>query len=887
MEDPMASKRIILCSDGTGNSSSNLFKTNVWRLYQALDLTRPDQIAKYDDGVGTSAFKPLALLGGVFGYGLARNIRSLYMFLCRHYQPGDEIYGFGFSRGAFTIRVLTGLVASQGIITDFRDETDLRRKVARAFQDYRRTFKTRSIGRVLTEGGRAGRDAAVDVWDVLRGFRPYTRPEYILGPISASMTDAERRERQVAAIRRAGNTPADIAFVGLWDTVDAYGLPLDEMTRAIDAYFWPLTMRDRKLRSIVQRARHALALDDERNTFHPVLWTEDGRDHGKPVDQRRIVQVWFAGMHSNVGGGYPIDSLSHVALNWMIGEIDEQQARPGAGAGGLGFFPERLAEYQRTADPLGPIYDSRAGAGAYYRYQPRRFELLGRDPPPAMWASLRTAIWASFRPTGPAPLHQLPSEARPTGDFELGSPILHHSVVARLYSGIGNYAPFILPDGAQVLDAANTVRPLDDYLAATGLSEGAANAPRLAGSAERRAHRHGIDNWVWVRRVVYFLTLFATLAFIAGPIYLGVENTGGEDRTRMSAISGIVDAIGGFLPGIARPWIDTYAANPYWFAGYAAVLLGLNALGSKLKSTINSRSGRTWRLPPPAAAEHPGTAQPGMAHPTPLPQHLGLAPRWLDRAVTRLRTARAYRSIFTWLKGHGLPALFAISFAAVGIAIPARLAFDPHATMLAPQRPELADICRSSGALEAIADRGTTARGRFDIACKAWPSGLMAQGGMRYEVVLSTAGPVPMTGLPAGCRPWDARVSWRDGSHPADAFGLATPADASLGWRARQQLFQTLALPLRRHIGQPWFAPFVKVGTEGRDEQALLPKVPPSSNTALRGVLVSEFTARRNGEIMLYVNDAVDVPMLDFYADNCGEAQVSIRPLGWDRTFNK
>ncbi|HYC45959.1 MAG TPA: DUF2235 domain-containing protein, partial [Burkholderiales bacterium] len=92
-----APKNIVLLSDGTGNSAGKLFKTNVWRLYQALDLTppdtpgRPEQIAYYDDGVGSSSFRPLALLGGAFGWGLKRNVIDLYTFLCRNYRDGDDI----------------------------------------------------------------------------------------------------------------------------------------------------------------------------------------------------------------------------------------------------------------------------------------------------------------------------------------------------------------------------------------------------------------------------------------------------------------------------------------------------------------------------------------------------------------------------------------------------------------------------------------------------------------------------------------------------------------------------------------------------------------------------------------------------------------------------
>src|SRR4030095_13825170 len=96
------SKNILLFSDGTGNSAAKLAKTNVWRLYQAVDLSDSKrQIPYYDEGVGTSSFKPLALLGGAFGWGLKRNVLDLYTFLCRNYRPGDRIYAVGFRRGAF------------------------------------------------------------------------------------------------------------------------------------------------------------------------------------------------------------------------------------------------------------------------------------------------------------------------------------------------------------------------------------------------------------------------------------------------------------------------------------------------------------------------------------------------------------------------------------------------------------------------------------------------------------------------------------------------------------------------------------------------------------------------------------------------------------------
>src|SRR5258705_11105806 len=105
-------KKIVLFSDGTGNSSAKAEKTNVWRLFQALDQTNANQIAKYDDGVGTSANKYLAAIGGAFGWGLKRNVIDLYKFVCRNYEAGDDIYGFGFSLGSFTIRVLVVFIAT-------------------------------------------------------------------------------------------------------------------------------------------------------------------------------------------------------------------------------------------------------------------------------------------------------------------------------------------------------------------------------------------------------------------------------------------------------------------------------------------------------------------------------------------------------------------------------------------------------------------------------------------------------------------------------------------------------------------------------------------------------------------------------------------------------
>src|ERR1700749_4896796 len=108
------SRNIVLLSDATGNSSAKVWRTNVWRTFDALHPSGSDQVAFYDDGVGTSSFKPWAILGGAFGFGLKRNVIDIYKFACRNYRDdGDRLFGFGFSRGAFMIRVVGGLILSQ------------------------------------------------------------------------------------------------------------------------------------------------------------------------------------------------------------------------------------------------------------------------------------------------------------------------------------------------------------------------------------------------------------------------------------------------------------------------------------------------------------------------------------------------------------------------------------------------------------------------------------------------------------------------------------------------------------------------------------------------------------------------------------------------------
>ena len=246
-----SSRNLIVLSDGTGNSASTPFKTNVWRLYQAIDLTDGSQVAVFGDGVGTSSVKILRVLGLALGVGVKRNVLNLYKFLCRNYKAGDHIWAFGFSRGAFTVRVLVGLIHREGLVS-FNSEAELARNALAAYRAYRRKAFSTYIPWVLV--GRMVRDLAVSIWNTITGGRSYAEVE-----------------KETAGLKRDS---IKVHFVGVWDTVVAYGLPIDELTRAVDKWVWPMKFRDDSLLFSVRHARHALSLDDERRTFHPIPWNE-------------------------------------------------------------------------------------------------------------------------------------------------------------------------------------------------------------------------------------------------------------------------------------------------------------------------------------------------------------------------------------------------------------------------------------------------------------------------------------------------------------------------------------------------------------------------------------------------------------------------------------
>ncbi len=426
-------KNIVICSDGTGNTAIKGRGTNVFKLYEAVDLHGHEQsdslirqIAFYDDGVGTEAFKPLRLLGGAVGLGMSRNIRRLYADLVRTYEPGDKIYLFGFSRGAYTVRALAGLITACGVLDRrFENDDELEAAVRQAYGEYRRKYRT-MFGRWIR--------------------RPY-RPE-----------GAEAFRRQYGA---APGGEVEIEFVGVWDTVDAVGLP-DDLAEPINALIYPIQFPDLKLSHRVKRACHALSIDDERRTFRPVMWDEEGERPG------RIEQVWFAGVHANVGGGYPKQGISLVALDWMMAQAELV---------GLRFLPRERTEYREHRNVNDNLYDSRAGLAVYYRYAPRDIAAICREH------------------------HSVPH--------------LHVSALDRIAEGTGGYAPGNIP---MTPDAIVTDKPGGEVERAEAVLRGA-----LSGSDSLLAQ---LSSSVRFREYAHYLFMafsalgVAAAATVVGPTHL-------------------------------------------------------------------------------------------------------------------------------------------------------------------------------------------------------------------------------------------------------------------------------------------------------------------------------------------------------------------------------
>lgn len=280
-------KRLALCFDGTWNTPQD--RTDPWRIDQLIARNAADgtqQLVHYDEGVGAHWHDWFT--GGAFGRGLSQNIREGYAWLARHYEEGDQVFIFGFSRGAYSARSLVGLIRKAGVLkgASGMSKEALEARVGAAYELYRTKHPNPDV------------------------------PE-------------------AKAFRAQHSREIKVRFIGVWDTVGALGIPFPKIPFSSDYYHF----HDTGLSRIVEHAYQALAIDEHRGTFAPTLWTT--KPEGTTIEQR-----WFAGAHSNVGGGYKNDPMPSVALRWI-----QQRAE------GCGLEMKALAPVAANAH-LAPINDS-------------------------------------------------------------------------------------------------------------------------------------------------------------------------------------------------------------------------------------------------------------------------------------------------------------------------------------------------------------------------------------------------------------------------------------------------------------------------------------------------------------------------------------------------
>ena len=263
-------KNIILCSDGTGNSGGKGRGTNVWKLYKALDLhsDKRAQVSIHDDGVGTRDFVLFKMLGGAFGWGLKQNVKRLYKFLVVQYErgpgeaPGDDIFLFGFSRGAHTVRMVAGMVCRSGLVDRAQcgSERELDARIDEAYDAYVKCFE-RSKRKSEPHSG-----------------SPKKQEQFIVSAKAKPEDEPPELKRFRTQKYVIPNVP--IKFIGVWDTVDAVGVPVDELRESLDL-LQRVAILDKTLHSLVRHACHAVAIDDQRHTFYPVMWNEGELPNGQ------------------------------------------------------------------------------------------------------------------------------------------------------------------------------------------------------------------------------------------------------------------------------------------------------------------------------------------------------------------------------------------------------------------------------------------------------------------------------------------------------------------------------------------------------------------------------------------------------------------------------
>jgi uncharacterized protein (DUF2235 family) len=319
-------KRLAIFLDGTWNSVTS--NTNVWRMRALCAAKSKDgkpQLVYYEVGVN-------GFVGGVFGQGVDENIRLAYEWLIENYTDGDEIFIFGFSRGAFTARALAGLIAIDGILNAGSPIG-----VTELFDRYRK-----------------GNEESI-----------WTLKENEAAGDTSKLTEQEKWLLKYSQ-------PAKVKVVGVWDTVGSVGLAAGNVPGISRPTFDYLQTG---LRIHILNGYHALAIDEHRNDFAPTIW-----DVRRPKNQNAVIaqprqlssveQRWFVGAHANVGGGYQTDLLAQSPLRWMMKKAESQ---------GLSFRSDVDLDGEAVTAPIADSYKS-FGSGLYSWISSPLYRTVGREP---------------------------------------------------------------------------------------------------------------------------------------------------------------------------------------------------------------------------------------------------------------------------------------------------------------------------------------------------------------------------------------------------------------------------------------------------------------------------------------------------------------------------
>jgi hypothetical protein len=589
----------------------------------------------------------------------------------------------------------------------------------------------------------------------------------------------------------------------------------------------------------------------------------------------RIKEVWFAGVHSDVGGGYPDSDLEHVPLVWMANHAVEQ--------GGVRLTPGALDAFREAASAVGPRHDSRDGLGVFYRYGPRVINDSADDG---------------------------------------GPPVIHHSVAERMVFGCDGYAPIVLPSTAEVLLPDGSKHTISGFVTEERMTLAPPDPAMTRALAAVRAIRDPdpyivslVRDHVWWRRTAYFALLGTTIVAVSLPwtaAWLTSYADGAGSTTAEAVGAGslwpefwgalvraagsitavllsLLALIGNFIPGYAKPWVNILTSLPITCLVVVAAVLMLYRTNGYLRDRIADLARQAW---------FPSRRERGLTSDETTHEPKRTFARFMRRSLLVNLVQRAVVDYL--LPGIGIVAIYFVVFVAL-------------VRSLVSVYEGRGDICKlSAGAQPLVPGQVYVLEKKFETHNECWASGVKLEIGRTYTIRLKMEEP------------------YFDSAIMSDIAGFEDPS-----WRHR------IALPFRRWWSAAWFQPVARIGALGDVQwklesmvgDAALPvgtdragnsfdphfftdplfadrlaqirrdkkETDPADGTGAYRILdkdmslastiwarhkfqnqyVSEFVARANGELFLYVNDVLGAlpfwgPLSRFYENNRGTATVSI-----------